>query len=435
MTGAPPRSRTIAIVGGGWAGLAAAVSLARKGVPVTLFEAGREPGGRARSIKTGHWEIDNGQHILLGAYTETLALMETVSPGSTKRLFLRLPLTLNFPGRYQLALPRLPSPLHLAAGLLAARGLSLKTRWAVAGLMNAIRSPAHHVAADLTVEQWLGGQPREAIDCIWAPLCLSALNTPLNKASAEVFANVLRDALTGPQSHSDMLLPRTDLTRLFPSPAISWIRQRGGKVELGTRIVRVEPLDEGISLESSNRRWTFDKLILACAPYHAARLLTSIGNLAKTANKLATLRYQPIITAYLDYPESVRLPSPIIGLCDAAAHFAFDLGQTHGQAGRLAVVVSAEHPAPEGGRQGRIGHIHLALEKALGPLPQPVTWQLIEEKRATFECSSNLLRPDNQTEHPHVYLAGDYTRGPYPATLEGAVRSGVQCAQSAWSNL
>ena len=118
----------IAIVGGGWAGLAAAVWLARRGASITLFEAGREPGGRARLVSSGDGEIDNGQHILLGAYTQTLGLMEAVSPGITQRHFLRLPLTLDFPGRFHLALPRLPSPLNLALGLLFAQGLSLKVQ-------------------------------------------------------------------------------------------------------------------------------------------------------------------------------------------------------------------------------------------------------------------------------------------------------------------
>ena len=127
MSLSPPALR-IAIVGGGWAGLAAGVWLARHGAAITLFEAGREAGGRARHVPAGGREIDNGQHILLGAYTEALGMMETVSPGSTQRHFLRLPLTLEFPGQFHLALPRLPTPLNLALGLLAAQGLSFKTK-------------------------------------------------------------------------------------------------------------------------------------------------------------------------------------------------------------------------------------------------------------------------------------------------------------------
>lgn len=422
-----------AIVGGGWAGLAAAVWLVRQGAAVTLFEAGREPGGRARRAGTEQDQTDNGQHILLGAYTETLALMETVAPGSTRTQLLRLPLTLDFPGRFHLALHRLPAPLNLALGLLTARGLDLQTRWAVAKLMARIKSGKPALPARLTVEQLLAGQPRQAIDCIWEPLCLSALNTPLATASAAVFANVLRDALTGPQSHSDMLLPRTDLTRLFPAPAVDYIERHGGRVELGTRISRITPSATGITLEAEGQSPAFDRLILACAPQHTARLLAPLGDLTDTTHRLETLRYQPIVTAYLDYPETVRLPSPLIGLGDPAAHFAFDQACTHGRAGRLAVVASAEHPAPEGGREGRIRHIQQVLENILGPLPAPTGWQIIEEKRATFECSAGLERPDHATADPRIFLAGDYTRGPYPATLEAAVRSGVQCAQLAWS--
>ncbi len=432
MSPAPPAYR-IAIVGGGWAGLAAGVWLARHGAAITLFEAGREAGGRARRVPARDGEIDNGQHILLGAYTETLSLMETVSPGSTQRHFLRLPLTLDFPGRFHLALPRLPTPLNLALGLLAAKGLSLKTKWAIVRLMERIKSLEPHAAPDFSVEQLLAGQPKAAIDYLWAPLCLSALNTPLHKASANIFANVLRNALTGPRAQSDMLLPRTNLTRLFPAPAIGDIQNHGGKVLLGTRISKIIPSVQGISLESHGQTWHFDQVILACAPRHAVPLLAPLPDLQSTCHALAAFRYQPIVTAYLDYPETVSLPSPFIGLADQAAHFAFDQGYTHGRAGRLAVVTSAEHTAPPDGRLGRIRHIHQTLQHSLGLLPKPKAWQIIEEKRGTFECSAGLERPGNATENPKVYLAGDYTLGPYPATLEGAVRSGVQCAQLLWS--
>ncbi len=419
----------IAIVGGGWAGLAAGVWLARHSTSITLFEAGREVGGRARLVSSDDGEIDNGQHILLGSYTETLGLMETVSTGSTQHHFLRLPLTLDFPGRFHLGLPRLPSPLNLALGLLVSKGLPLKAKWAVARLMQRIKSLEPVGPPDLNVEQLLADQPEAAIDYLWAPLCLSALNTPTRKASAQVFANVLRDALTGPRAHSDILLPRTNLSRLFPAPAVSDILRHGGKVLPGTRISKIIPTNHGISLESQGQSWTFDRVILACAPQNTGQLLAPLPEFQATCHALSALQFQPIVTAYLDYPDTVSLPFPFIGLADKAAHFAFDQRYTHGHAGRLAVVTSAEHPAPPNGRLGRIQHIHQTLQDVLGPLPQPTTWRIIEEKRGTFECSAGLVRPGHATEHPRVYLAGDYTHGPYPATLEGAVRSGVQCGQ------
>lgn len=432
MSPASPFPR-IAIVGGGWAGLAAGVWLARHGAPITLFEAGREAGGRARLMRARDGETDNGQHILLGAYTEVLGMMETVSPGSAQRHFLRLPLTLDFPGHFHLALPRLPTPLNLALGLLAASGLSFKTKWAIARLMGRVRSPEFRALPDHSAAQLLASQPKAAIDYLWAPLCLSALNTPLHKASANIFANVLKDALTGPSSHSDILLPRTNLSRLFPVPAIGDIEHHGGEVLLGTRISRITPAIHGIDLESHGLTWRFDRVILACAPQHAAHLLTPLPDMQDTCRALRAFRYQPIVTAYLDYPEAVTLPFPFIGLADEAAHFAFDQRYTHSRAGRLAVVTSAEHIAPPNGQLGRIRHIHQTLQDSVGPLPEPKAWRIIEEKRGTFECSAGLKRPGNATESPKVYLAGDYTLGPYPATLEGAVRSGVQCAQLLWS--
>jgi hydroxysqualene dehydroxylase len=433
VTEGRPTLRSIAIVGGGWAGLAAGVWLARKGAAITLFEAGRDAGGRARRVVSNTWEIDNGAHILLGAYTETLDLIEAVSPGSVARHFLRLPLTLNFPGHFRLALPPIPAPLNLLFGLLATGGVSIATKWSIAKLMARIKYSAPTIPETQTVEQLIGGQTREAIDYIWGPLCLSALNTPLKKASAHIFANVLSDALTGPHRHADMLLPRTNLTEIFPTPAILDIRKHGGTVELGCRISRISPTRDGIVLDAPSQRRSFDQVILACAPYQASRLLASIDGAQRIRNKLDSFHYQPIVTSYLDYPETVRLPSPLIGLCDHAAHFAFDQGYTHNRLGRLTVVTSAEHLAPDDGREGRIRHTHRALECALGSLPPPRAWRIIEEKRATFECVATLDRPGHMTNDPRIYLAGDYTEGRYPATLEGAVQSGVQCAQLAWS--
>jgi squalene-associated FAD-dependent desaturase len=428
------RSPEIAIIGAGWAGLATAISLARRGASVSVFEASRIPGGRARRVEVGGQYIDNGQHILLGAYTETLNLIESVSPGSTRRNFLRIPLTLDVPGQFRLIMPKLPAPFGLIIGLMTARGLNFNTKFAMARLMRFINSPGIRIPSGWTVEKLLADQTDQAIKLVWTPLCLSALNTPPNKASAEVFVNVLRDAIGGPPGNSDMLLPRVDLTSLFADPAIKYLLGLGAKLSFGIRIDHIGVNGKRITLSAGDRQWAFDTLVLASAPHHASKLLADIDGLEPTKAILDAVRYQPIVTTYLDYPESVRLPSPIIGLNDPAAHFAFDHRYTHNHPGRLAVVASAEHSAPAEGREGRVRHIHQVLERALGPLAEPTGWKIIEEKRATFECSVSLARPENHTEHPNIFLAGDFTQGPYPATLEGAVRSGVQCAQTIWSH-
>ena len=121
-------ARRVAVVGAGYAGLAAAIELVRAGAAVAIFEANRTPGGRARRVEYRGAPLDNGQHLLLGAYRETLALMREV--GVPDRALLRPPLALHFPGRFSMQAPRLPAPLHLAVALARAQGLSSEDRWA-----------------------------------------------------------------------------------------------------------------------------------------------------------------------------------------------------------------------------------------------------------------------------------------------------------------
>ena len=210
---------TVAIIGGGYAGMAAAVELAARDIPVTVFEAAPALGGRARLVSINDTVLDNGLHILIGAYSETLRLIEKVTPG--REHFLRLPLTLNVHQRFSLRAPKLPAPLHVAWALLTAQGLSSADKRAAARFMQAMKKRAYRLEQDCTVVTLLA-EHQQTIDLIWylwAPLCIAALNTPMQRASARVFLNVLRDSLGAGRAASDLLLARMDLTALFPKPA------------------------------------------------------------------------------------------------------------------------------------------------------------------------------------------------------------------------
>ena len=179
----------VAVVGAGWAGLAAAVELVDQGQNVTLYEAGRVAGGRARSVEWNGLTLDNGQHILLGAYRDTLALMQRVG-ADPARCFIRQPLQILDPSGFCLRLPTLPAPLNVAWGLLAAQQVSLLEKLKTALWMQGIkwrrfRLPSQH-AETLTVAEWLNraGQTGQLRRHLWEPLCLAALNTPAERASA-----------------------------------------------------------------------------------------------------------------------------------------------------------------------------------------------------------------------------------------------------------
>ncbi|HET7764066.1 MAG TPA: hydroxysqualene dehydroxylase HpnE [Burkholderiales bacterium] len=416
----------VAVVGAGWAGLAAAVTLAGRGVPVTVFEASRSLGGRARRVSIDGVDLDNGQHVLIGAYRESLRLMRQVG-ADPERLLLRMPLDLRFADGFHLRAPRLPYPLNLAIALLGAKGLLLAESLSAVRFMASLRLRKFRIDPDRSVAELLDqhGQPGALRSHLWEPLCVSALNTPVHSASAQVFTNVLRDGLTGSREASDFLIARTDLGKIFPEPAAEYVKARGGEIRLGEPVRRVARVHGGFRV---NGAFEFSSVVIACAPQHAGQLLVQLPELADALFRIGALAYEPIATCYLQYPESVSLPAPMLGFTGGILQWVFDRGRIGGPKGLLASVISAsgEHEALP--KDALVSQIHSELQAAQGPLPEPKWSQVITEKRATFSCRPGLERPEGSTALPGLLLAGDYVAGDHPGTLEAAVRSGVAAA-------
>jgi squalene-associated FAD-dependent desaturase len=394
-----------------------------------VVESSRNLGGRARRVTFEGSDLDNGQHILIGAYRETIALMRKVGTDPT-RFLLRIPLELRFADGFHLRAPRLPWPLNLLAALLGAKGLDLAQALAGIRFMSRLHANGFRIEPDCSVASLLQthGQPGPLRRYLWEPLCVSALNTPPEKASAQVFAHVLRDGLTGARDNSDLLLPRTDLSRLFPEPAGAFVASRGGSIQLGVTVRRI--VSEGAAFRLDDHPQRFTHVIVATAPQHAAALLEGFPELEHDRHIIESLQYEPIFTCYLRYPESVRLPTPMLGLAGPIGQWVFDRGQLSGPMGLLAVVMSASGANEDLSRQDLAARIHQELKAALPTLPDPLWMQVIGEKRATFSCSPDLRRPQAATGVPGLYLAGDYTASDYPGTLESAVRSGLFAAGS-----
>lgn len=426
----------VAVIGAGWAGLAAAVAAAQAGQRPTVFEAAREAGGRARGLTLALPDgqavrLDNGQHILIGAYTATLQLMREVGvdPRQTLR---RLPLTLAYPDGTGLVWPDGPAPWDAVLGIARARGwrwserLAL-LRWALAWRLSGFACPPRASVADLCA-----GLPGRLREEFLEPLCLSALNTPMHEASGEVFLRVLRDALFAPGTHglrgSNLLLPCVDLGALLPDAATHWLTRHGHPLRLGQRVHALQAV--GRSHAGTPARWQvdgedFDRVILATPPGEATRLVLAAGACEDAAPALRTwaaaaaaLRFQAITTVYA--LAKAGLPRPMLALrttSDAPAQFVFDRGQLGGPAGLLAFVVSASTGEREDVQARVVAQAWAQLGQAVRPL------RTVTEKRATFACTPGLVRPAQRIA-PGLWAAGDYVAGPYPATLEGAVRSG-----------
>jgi squalene-associated FAD-dependent desaturase len=271
---------------------------------------------------------------------------------------------------------------------------------------------------------------------MWRPLCLAALNTPPERASAQVFLAVLRDSLGAHRAASDMLIPRVLLDAVFPEAARRHLDGRGAAVRTGARIDALEPDSGAWRLRSGADHHAFDGVVLAAPPWQAAALLRPLDGAAGVVAQLDALAYEPIATVYLQYAPGVRLPLPFCALADAPldkrwGQFVFDRGQLDpGQDGLLAVVISGADPAGAIGQEALAAAVAAQLAASFGQpaLAAPLWSRTITEKRATFACSPALARPANATALPGLALAGDYTASDYPATLEAAVRSGVAAA-------
>jgi len=428
--GVKPGAPRVGIIGGGWAGLACAVRLTQAGAEVTVFEAAPTLGGRARGLMLDGRQLDNGQHILIGAYTETLTMLATVGVAVDDAL-LRLPLELHFPGELKLKAPRLPAPFHTLWALLAAQGLGWHEKFAAARFMGHLAwrglGFSNGFATDTTVRALLSAtaQPERLVRLVWEPLCVAALNTPIEEASARCFAAVLNDALTGRRAHSDLLLARTDLGALFPQPAARWLSRRGAQIHTDTRITHIASHDTGIRLGASGLEADFDKVVVATAPHHAAKLLNGLAD----TRALEGLTYEPILTCYLQYASSMRLAAPMVGVDGGTAQWLFDRGQITQQPGLIAAIISArgQHLALD--KNQLVERIHDDICRTGGPTPAPIWHQVITEKRATHACRAHSAQPAMQTTLPGLYLCGDYLDPRYPATLEAACRSANQLAR------
>ncbi len=433
----------IAVIGGGCSGLAAAARLAEAGIPAALIEASPQLGGRARGLQWKDQLLDNGQHILLGAYSETLRLLNLAGVDQNLAL-LRLPLQLNMHDQFRLtAQGGVPAPLHILLGLLRAKGLSLRERLAAIRLMAWMKLTGFTLTQDETLQNLLvrKAQPARLIKLLWEPICLAALNTPVQNASAQVFLNVLCDSFTKARSDSDMLLPRCDLSTLLAEPLAAYIKSRGGHIQTSASVATLHPVNNGFLVcteDGANAEFTH--VIIAVSSFRLPALLSHIPALAEIANLSTQFKYQPIYTIYLQYPTTVKLNMAMTGFAEGYSQWVFDRGSLCGQHGLLAVVVSAEGLHQKLTQENLALAVAKELASAFPQLPAPLWHKVIAEKRATFTCSANLQRPLQKTPVPDLYLAGDYTTdgdrtSAYPATIEGAVRSGVQCADQVIAQL
>ncbi len=434
--------RTAAVIGAGWAGCAAAAELAAHGVSVTLLEASDELGGRARRLPlelAGHWHVlDNGQHLLLGAYSETAALFEQLNV-AFDTVVERRPFELHYPDGFRLQVARLPAPWHLAAAVVAARGLGLTDRAAMIGLLRTMKRARWNIGSDRSTTEWLleCKQTPQVVRRVWRPLALAALNTPLDRASAQIFANVLRDSLGATGAASEMWVPRADLSALFPDAVARYVVARGGEIYRDARVDRIERKNR-FHLQLRNepeRTIEADAVVYAAAPTHLEHIVGHRHILNAIYEALARFEHEPLYTVYLKYAPAVRVARGFTALLDDPAkrryaQWVFDRGALdHANQGILAAVISSSGPHEAESLEDVCQAVAQQLTDDLG-LPAPLDTRAIADRRATLAAVPHLHRPPNRTAWPGFAIAGDWTESDYPSTLETAVRSGRAAARA-----
>ena len=435
------RGRPVAIIGGGWAGLAAAWTLATRGVPVVVHEAAPMLGGRARRVERGGLPIDNGQHLIVGAYAATRSMLwavhgRRVDPGLRRQALAIRPFVRDA-STVALRAPALRPPWNLTAAIALSRGPTLGERAAALGWLRRLRTSRFERPADETVDAMLARLPERIARGVFAPLALAALNTPTERGSARVFAHLL-DLISRTGGASDFLLPMLDLSELFPEPAGRRVEVRGGEIRLRSTALVAGMRDDGVDIHAGGATWQASAAIVAVGPHQLSHVFApEVARQPEVADALAAtdaMRFEPTATIYLGFRERLRLPARIARLDDGPGQWLFDRHDVLERApdaaaaralrGLVAVVISASGVHDDLDAKALAGRVHAQLRRLNPEVPMPVWSQVIVERRSTFACTPGLRRPRTATLGPRLHLAGDYLDPDLPATLEAAVASG-----------
>ncbi len=435
--------KRVIVIGAGLSGLAAAVALSARTIQVTVLEQKPAAGGRAYSFRdtvTGD-VVDNGQHVLIAGYARTRDFLRLVGTEHLLNIQHRPSLIFHHPGRgfVDFHLPRLPSPLHLAAGVLSSSLLHGWDRVALLRAGLALRKQNKASLQSLTINQWLdsAGQSEESKRCFWEPLAIAIMNDHISRASAEVFVRSLNIAFLGGQDNAALVIPSVGLSELYVSGAEQFIRAHGGEVLYSQDVhgVAIESSRaEGVTLKDGSRMAA--SAVIVAVPWYRISSLLPVQLVQSSYSSLEQFESAPIVSIHLWF-ERDFMPEEFVGIIGRTVQWAFNkrkLNKESGSGGHVSLVIS--------GAYEQVGMtndelVAIALRDLCSVYPDCPGMALhslvIREKRATLSITPEVekLRPDQQTEIPNLFLAGDWTKTGLPSTIEGAIVSGERCAELA----
>ena len=441
----------VVVVGGGFAGLSAAVRLTQRGMRVLLVEARSRLGGRATSFSdrtTGEW-VDNGQHVLLGCYTDTFSFLRTI--GALNHVWLQTQLSVTMIDREgrssHLVCPHLPAPWHLLAGVFEWDALAWPDRFSVLRMAKPLKlarrqlDPSSHLIAASpgeTVENWLirHGQTERLREMLWRPLALAALNQRADRAAAPALARVLAE-MFGLDSHAAAIaLPTKPLHLMYAEPARTFIESHGGEVRTAAT-ARIQVSENAVqSVEVTGDRLHPQAVVCAVPWFAFAEAFDgATDRLRGVIDRAARMSSSPIVTANLWFDRPI-LNEPFLGLPGRTMQWLFEKRLSLGnEASHLSLVSSGADSVARLSNDEVMAIAHQELVEAMPAVRSSRLLQstLIREPHATFSLAPGQpARPSTETAVRGLYLAGDWIETGLPATIESAVRSGHRAADLVW---
>ena len=435
-----------AVIGGGFAGLSAAVELVRLGLRTIVLEERPKLGGRAtshRDQKTGE-DVDNGQHVIFGCYRETLRFLRTIDAAAD--LHLQSTLGVDYVGqdnrRVRFRCPQLPAPLHLLGGIVEWEELSVGERLAglrmVGPLLRARRRLGDVVRKGETTREWLirHGQGRRIRELLWEPLALAALNQSAAQAAAGPFVRILVELCGSDTSDASVGIPRRPLETFYATPARAFVEANGGAVRTGAPARLVFEGSNSATVKVGQEVISAPIVISAIPWYALPQLFDPVPSpLEPLVERAASMGSAPIVSVHLWF-ESPVMTEPFLGLLGGTMQWVFDKRIAFGNgASHLTLVSSGAESVV---RLSNSALIRLALSELQSAMPtvrEAVCSHavVIRERRATFSLAvGQPTRPDTQTGIHGLYLAGDWVETGLPSTIESAVVSGHRAAAVAF---
>ncbi len=440
-------SADVIVIGGGVAGFSAATALVEAGARVLVLEARPGLGGRATAFtdpETGE-RVDNGQHILMGCYTDTLALLERIGASDRVRWQAGLALAMIDQRGHEsvLKLPPMASPLHLLGGVLAWDALNWRERLSVLRVGATLKpgapegrnfSSARHGVSNETVREWLIrlGQAPRLCELFWEPLALAALNQSIDQAAASYFVGVLERMFGPDPSSASLVMPVVPLDELYAEPARAWLEHRGNEVRVNAP-ARVEIAGDRVTGVRVRGEHMAAPVVVSTVPWHALGALFDVPPpaLAATITDASATASLPIVTVNLWFDRPV-MHEPLVGLPGRAFQWVFDRRAIVGGSGSHLSLISSGAESIVAMTNDALVDLALTDVRAALPGARAATVRkglAVREKRSTFSLAPDAPpRPQTETAIGGFLLAGDWIDTGLPATIESAAVSGHRAA-------